>query len=332
VTSRTREPIPQLPQSASDRCAGWSDERLAELRQMAAIVRDSEFVWQQWPGRPGRSSSRLSRAMPGAGGRGSSAARSGCQAASRSCPPRLHCRFLLQRAMSIVVPQCPVLRGVTNWPGLTHPCEFVLQCAWRMLLALEAAATTPCGGAATAGRQTMSSSVGVVAFPGHRNSLTGSRTDAATLIRAANALYAVRRYWDLTHDLDVIGGMWVAIPRDGDGGLVADCSPGGLHRLLTEDHGCTPRLGSPARNPRVASRHETSRLPSAGQSTLGTLNASRYGLRIRPAAARAQAAGSQPWLSAVGAGPAGRYLTPTPAMPARPGARSPRLSPGMAAR
>ncbi len=46
MTSRTHEPIPQLPQWASDRCAGWSYERLGELRQMAARVRDSEFVWQ----------------------------------------------------------------------------------------------------------------------------------------------------------------------------------------------------------------------------------------------------------------------------------------------
>ena len=46
MTSRTHEPIPRVPQGPSDRCAGWSYERLAELRQMAARVRDSEFVWQ----------------------------------------------------------------------------------------------------------------------------------------------------------------------------------------------------------------------------------------------------------------------------------------------
>jgi hypothetical protein len=50
MTSRTQEPIPQLPQwgqyAPSDRCADWSDERLAELRKMAVGVRDSEFVWR----------------------------------------------------------------------------------------------------------------------------------------------------------------------------------------------------------------------------------------------------------------------------------------------
>jgi hypothetical protein len=46
MTSRVHEPIPQLRQGPSDRCADWSYERLAELRQMAVRVRDSEFVWQ----------------------------------------------------------------------------------------------------------------------------------------------------------------------------------------------------------------------------------------------------------------------------------------------
>lgn len=45
MTSRSYEPIPQLPQQASDRCADWSYERLGELRRVAAQVRDSEFVW-----------------------------------------------------------------------------------------------------------------------------------------------------------------------------------------------------------------------------------------------------------------------------------------------
>jgi hypothetical protein len=45
MTSRSHEPIPQLPQWASDRCAEWSYERLEELREVAIQVRDSEFVW-----------------------------------------------------------------------------------------------------------------------------------------------------------------------------------------------------------------------------------------------------------------------------------------------
>jgi hypothetical protein len=45
MTSRTHRPIPQIFQAPSGRCADWSYDKLAELKQMAVNVRDSEFLW-----------------------------------------------------------------------------------------------------------------------------------------------------------------------------------------------------------------------------------------------------------------------------------------------
>lgn len=43
MTSRTNEPIPRLFQGASDPHLGWSYEQLAEVRQAAAKLKDSNF-------------------------------------------------------------------------------------------------------------------------------------------------------------------------------------------------------------------------------------------------------------------------------------------------
>jgi hypothetical protein len=45
MTSRNHEAIPQRCQSASDPHLSWSYERLAEVRQAAARLRDSNFPW-----------------------------------------------------------------------------------------------------------------------------------------------------------------------------------------------------------------------------------------------------------------------------------------------
>jgi hypothetical protein len=44
--TNSREPIPRLPQSASDRHADRPYEWLASMRAAAAQVRDSGFLWQ----------------------------------------------------------------------------------------------------------------------------------------------------------------------------------------------------------------------------------------------------------------------------------------------
>jgi hypothetical protein len=45
MTGRSHEPIPRLPQTASDRCLDWSYERLGESRRAAVAVRDCGFLW-----------------------------------------------------------------------------------------------------------------------------------------------------------------------------------------------------------------------------------------------------------------------------------------------
>jgi len=66
----------------------------------------------------------------------------------------------------------------------------------------------------------------------------------ADLIRAANALAALRCYWGSTHRLATTGGLWWAWPRDGGGTLLAALHPAGLHRQLTRRCGYVPALAS----------------------------------------------------------------------------------------
>ncbi|HVB46067.1 MAG TPA: hypothetical protein VNF47_25625 [Streptosporangiaceae bacterium] len=45
MTRRTHEPLPRIRQDASVAHADWSYQRLTDLRQAAARVRDSGFLW-----------------------------------------------------------------------------------------------------------------------------------------------------------------------------------------------------------------------------------------------------------------------------------------------
>jgi hypothetical protein len=65
------------------------------------------------------------------------------------------------------------------------------------------------------------------------------------MMRAANALDALRCYWNDTHHLDVIDGIWLAFHRDDATGVAAASSPAGLHWQLAEHSGFAATLARP---------------------------------------------------------------------------------------
>jgi hypothetical protein len=67
--------------------------------------------------------------------------------------------------------------------------------------------------------------------------------DAAT-IRATNAMLALGCYWDRTHLLSAVADQWLAVSRDGTGGVTAAASPAGLHAQLVRQRGHVPSLAS----------------------------------------------------------------------------------------
>jgi hypothetical protein len=71
-----------------------------------------------------------------------------------------------------------------------------------------------------------------------RDDAAGGQAD---LIRAANALAALRCYWGPTHRLGMIGDRWCAWDRDGT--AVTDTHPAGLHVQLAVRSGYVPPLG-----------------------------------------------------------------------------------------
>lgn len=75
--------------------------------------------------------------------------------------------------------------------------------------------------------------------------------------RIANALVALRMYWDRSCSVALSpDGRWQASRHDG--GIVSDSSPAGLHRKLVHLAGGVPPLG---RRPRHT--HETPRMPAS---------------------------------------------------------------------
>lgn len=59
----------------------------------------------------------------------------------------------------------------------------------------------------------------------------GPLAGSAALMRTANALYALRWYWNSTNHLLVIGDLWLAAHHDGSGAVI-DSFPAGLHQQL----------------------------------------------------------------------------------------------------
>lgn len=76
----------------------------------------------------------------------------------------------------------------------------------------------------------------------------GGHAAGADLIRRANALTALRCYWDPTHRLGACGAVLMAVPRDG-GPVVAALSARGLRWRLVACRGYVPslRLGAESR-------------------------------------------------------------------------------------
>ena len=94
-----------------------------------------------------------------------------------------------------------------------------------------------------------------------------STADAAA-IRAANALVALRIYWDPSCNVALTSdGRWCASRRDG--GVITAGSPAGLHRRLTQLAGAVPPLGRRPRGARLPRRIAASWIPGlAGRAVI----------------------------------------------------------------
>jgi hypothetical protein len=90
--------------------------------------------------------------------------------------------------------------------------------------------------------------------------LCAATTADAAAIRAANALAALRMYWDSSCAVTLTtDGRWRASRHDG--GVVTAVSPAVLHRMLAQLAGAVPPLGREPRGARYLRRRPASWIP-----------------------------------------------------------------------